>query len=301
MGVRVEDFYWNRNQYQLDCSGYSHRISTRMNHLQHKFTAFALITSLVLAPISGVAMAHGEMGDHVDNPAAHMSDYEQEITDMVNTSQTIVAEYEQGEAAADDMDALVGTWETLEFHEAVETHAMKLYPPIWVALGNLRQALDKDSASAEVHQAQQQLAAALHEGLGALKFIVAENEKQADEATANHADESAAPDDRPTVTIIQDNLRQALDQYRDGEAEAARKLIYDTYMQRFEGIEGDLIEQDADLVTGLEADFNATLPELMKKGAPADKVEAQVEAMNADLDRAQTLLDKAEQQQGEVF
>jgi len=270
-----------------------------MMQRQQKTGALALILTLSLVPIGSVALAHGEVGDHADNPAAHMDTYEQEIADLVDTADSIATDYAADETVADRVDALVAEWEQVEFHEAIETRAMALYPPIWVALGNLRETVDQDSADAHVRESQQQLAAALHEGLGALKLVATQDTDgtEAQDAT----EQSAAADDRPTVAIIQDNLQQALDQYRDGEVEAAKKQVYDTYMQRFEGIEGDLIEQDAGLVTGLEADFNATLPQLMENGASADKVGTQVDAMNKKLDSAQTLLDKAEHEQSEVF
>jgi len=270
-----------------------------MMQRQQKTSALALILALSVVPIGSVALAHGEVGDHADNPAEHMATYEQEIADLVGAADSIAADYAEDETVADRVDALVAEWEQVDFHEAVETNAMALYPPIWVALGNLRSAVDQDAADAEVHQSQQQLAAALHEGLGALKLAAAQGDAAAD--TADTTGQSAAADDRPTIAIIQDNLQQARDQYRDGEVKAAQKLVYDTYMQRFEGIEGDLIEQDADLVTGLEADFNATLPQLMENDASVDEVRTQVEAMNKKLDTAQKLLDKAEQEQSEVF
>ena len=72
-------------------------------------------------------------------------------------------------------------------------------------------------------------------------------------------------------------------------------------MQRFEGIEGTLIESDADLVTDLEKDFNATLPLLIERSASADKLAAAVKSMNAKLDRAQKILDEAAANKPSVF
>ena len=62
-----------------------------------------------------------------------------------------------------------------------------------------------------------------------------------------------------------------------------------------------LIESDADLVTELEKDFNATLPLLIEKSAAPEKFEAAVEAMNAKLDRAQQILEQAAENKPSVF
>jgi len=221
--------------------------------------------------------------------------YEQEVAGMLDTTDTIVADYAEGDDVTQRVDDLVDTWENVDFHEALETNAILLYPPIWIALGGLREAVDVPDAVPDARQWQARLNAALYEALGALKLVASRPEAAAAPTSA------ASDDDRPTITVIQDNLNQVGTRYRNGGTEAARTLIHQTYMQRFEGVEGDLIEQDADLVTDLEMDFNATLPLLIEKKAPADKVDAQIESMNSKLDRAQTLMDKIDEDRGSVF
>jgi len=252
---------------------------------------------VLLIVLSAVSFGQGAFAAAAADPKPlEIDDYEQEVSAMIATSDQIIADYGDGDQVATRVDALVDTWENVDFHEAVETHAMTLYPPIWIALGGLRETVDKPGAIDDSRKWQARLQAALHEGLGALKLVAAMPAQT--EAAQTLA---AEQDDRPTITIIQDNLDQVLVHYRDGDIAQARTLIHQTYMQRFEGVEGDLIEQDADLVTDLEKDFNATLPLLLEKKASADKVGAQIERMNTKLDRAQALMNQADSDRGSVF
>ena len=78
-------------------------------------------------------------------------------------------------------------------------------------------------------------------------------------------------------------------------------MLHDTYLQRFEGIEGALIELDAELVEDLEKDFNVTLPQAISKDTSVDNVRAVVETMQVKLDKARSLLVKAEESRKSVF
>ena len=77
--------------------------------------------------------------------------------------------------------------------------------------------------------------------------------------------------------------------------------MHDTYLQRFEGVEGDLIAQDAALVEDLEKDFNVTLPQAISKDKGVDSVRKVVETMQTKLDRARVLLVEAEKSRKDVF
>ena len=89
--------------------------------------------------------------------------------------------------------------------------------------------------------------------------------------------------------------------YAEQLHEVATTLVHDTYLQRFEGVEGDLIAQDAALVEDLEKDFNVTLPQAISKDLGVDAVRKAVEAMQVKLDRARELLVKAEKSRKDVF
>jgi len=67
------------------------------------------------------------------------------------------------------------------------------------------------------------------------------------------------------------------------------------------GIEGALIEQDAELVEDLEKDFNVALPKLIENGAPVSEVGDYVKAMKEKLNRAQKPLEEGEKNKKDVF
>ena len=72
-------------------------------------------------------------------------------------------------------------------------------------------------------------------------------------------------------------------------------------MHLFEGVEGTLIEQDANLVEVLEKDFNVTLPQAISGNKTVNQVREVVVDMQTKLTRAQTLIEKAEKSRKDVF
>jgi len=265
----------------------------RMRELK---SAAVVAVALVLLPLSGTALAHGAGSEQAAEFEQHLDEYAGEINDMLANVSAIVAAYEPGNSNDEQLNALIEQWESVHFHEALETNAMPLYPPIWAALGTFSSAL-KEGASEQVVRARaDDIAAALWQGYGGLKLLAA---RQDQNRTPRQPPAAASGD--AVIETINSNLDQVLTLYKKGESDAAQKLIYDTYMNYFEGIEGDLIEQDAALVTGLEADFNATLPLLLKNDAPAEEVAAQIDAMQADLGTARELLAAAAEQESSVF
>lgn len=274
-----------------------------MNH-QHRTRIGITIAMIILSFMAfpGAALAHGEAGEHVAEFEQHMDQYAADIQNMIAAVDRIVAGYEPGQSAAEALDALIERWESVSFHEAVETRAMPLYPPVWAALGAFSTAIKEGAPADTVSARADDITAALWQGYGALKLLAVRaasedaHAHQAEQAQAHNAADGAA-----VIDTITTNLDQVLALYRQDKAEQAQKLIFNTYMNHFEGIEGDLIEQDADLVAALELDFNATLPQLIKNGAPANEVEAQINAMLDKLEQARTLLQQAEKEETSVF
>lgn len=272
-----------------------------MKCIQQILGAAAVTAALSILPISGAALA--DEGGATAQPAefaAHMDEFAGEIRRMIASVDAMVADYKPGTKYEKQIMALTEQWESLEFHETLEdSNAKMLYPPIWAALGEFFEEISAGKPVEAVRAKGDAIGAALWQGYGALQYLVANTEAGADggqDAAATQPQGSAE-----VLGVIDDNLDQVLVLYQDGKSEQAQKLIYDTYMDYFEGIEGELIEQDAKLVSGLEADFNATLPNLIKKKAGADKVAAQIDAMKKDLDRAKDLLKAAEKSASKVF
>lgn len=263
-------------------------------------SAAAAVLAVSVLSLPGAALAHGEAGEHVNELQEHMSEYAGDINAMIGSVNDIVSNYEAGDDYADEAKELIEQWESVEFHEAVESRAMPLYPPIWAAIGAFSTALKEGAPAATVQAKGDAIAAALWQGYGALKLLATRDKSGHGQG---HADKhkKGRLSNEAVLDTIDDNLDRVLVLYKEGNSEKAQELIFDTYMNYFEGIEGDLIEQDADLVSGLEADFNATLPQLVKSGAPASEVDAQIDAMQDQLDKAEDLLEQAEQAESSVF
>lgn len=269
-----------------------------MNRSRNLAAAGVTLLALSFLGMSGPVAAHGEIGEHVQHLQTHMGEYADNINGLIASVDSIVAQYEPGESYTNDLDALIQQWESVEFHEAVESRAAPLYPPIWSALGSLSSAVKESAAAATVEAKGDAIAAALWQGYGALKLLAARDDSGHGH---EHGHEQANASGSAVIDTINDNLDQVLVLYKKDKNKAAQELIFNTYMNYFEGIEGDLIEQDAELVSELELDFNATLPQLIKNGAPAGEVADQIEDMQADLNDARQLLATAAQNESSVF
>jgi hypothetical protein len=252
-----------------------------------------LFACSLLAP--GLAAAHGEPGEHVEEFAEHLDDYEQEITQLSSMIDQI-AENHAPDTDAASIDAFIEAWEDVGIHLVIETKATPLYPPIWQGIVGLREAVSGDADTSEVRQAATRLQAALWEGLGGVRLAAANPELAA--AGGGHHGEQSAHD---IIHGIEHDLEHAVEDYAGGEVAEAKEVIMETYLNRFEGIEGDLIEHDPKLVTKLEEDFNAGLPMLMDEGAPVAKVQAKLKEMMEALEQAESMLMQADADKSKVF
>ena len=104
-------------------------------------------------------------------------------------------------------------------------------------------------------------------------------------------EESATPTEAVAeIDEIKTMLATALDQVRDGDAEAAEETVGDAYLEHFEHVEHPLGEEDHKLMEELEEAISTDLRNDIKDGKSADEIEAAVAAINTDLDRAVVVL-----------
>jgi hypothetical protein len=96
-----------------------------------------------------------------------------------------------------------------------------------------------------------------------------------------------------TIDEIKHRLDRVVAKYAERLPESAVSIVHDTYQHLFEGIEGALIAQGADLVEDLEKDFNLTLPKALASKSSVDDVRNVVEGMQGKLDSARILLAQA--------
>ncbi len=254
-----------------------------------------LATPLLALALAGAAHAHGEYGEHVEHFEDHLDTYAADVEAMAATIDDVAA----GDKT---MDALVEQWEAVKIHGAVEV-ATPLYPPIWAGISQLRNALDNDADDAVVEARADQLKAALNQGLGALKWAATSGgQVSEDHHDDEHGhDESHGATGPAAVDTIVDELEQAVALYENNKLKQAQALIQKAYLQRFEYLEGDLIERDAKLVAALEEDFNGHLPTLMNNGAGMAAVNARLDTMRGRLNRARQMLADSDDDKPDVF
>ncbi len=245
----------------------------------------------------GSALADGVVGEHVNDLQAHLDEYTTEVNWLIEQVDGIVDAYEAGGLSAARPEAVNDHWEAVDFHSAIETNYVPLYAGIWQGLYGVRQAIEKEQPVDAVRAEQVKLEQTLWQALGAVKVAAQFQQRGLVPAVAHT--EAATP--METIDIIKRELERVVAKYAEQLPDEANTIVQETYLNRFEGIEGMLIEQDADLVVDLELDFNVTLPKSMQDGASVDEVSGVVEAMHVKLDRARGLLEEAEANRADVF
>lgn len=259
--------------------------------------------ALVLAATSPLTAtqvsANGDIGEHVNNLQGHIKQYTQEVTWFITDLDDIVNRYETKGIKAAHSDKLIENWEAVDFHSAIETQYVPVYASIWQGIFGVKQAIDGKQPIAEVHKQQALLEQALWQALGAVK-LAAQYQQQGLLAKVKTT-ETATLTQPQTIDEIKMRLDRVVAKYAERLPESATTIVHDTYLHLFEGVEGTLIGQDADLVEDLEKDFNVTLPIALKSDKSVDAVRTIVQDMQVKLDSAKALLVKAEKNQKDVF
>lgn len=260
--------------------------------------ALALALGISAGSVSLPVMANGEITAQVNNLDEHISTYEEEVRWLINKYSDVVNQYQQGSKDV-RTQALVDHWEEVNFHEAIETQYVPVYALIWQGIYGVKNAIDKDAGTDVVMAEQQKLHASLWQALGAVKLAAHYQQKGLlDKVRTTEKEPTTAPE---VIDDIDKRLNKVVAKYAEQLTEVAMSLVHDTYLQRFEGIEGALIEQDAELVEDLEKDFNVTLPQALKNKGSVDDVRAVVKDMQRKLARAKSLLEEAEKNRKDVF
>ncbi len=123
----------------------------------------------------------------------------------------------------------------------------------------------------------------------ALLLLVAAGCGGSDDSSSN--EDGATPTEAVAeIEQIKTMLDDAVAQVRDGDAEAAEETVGDAYLEHFEHVEDPLGERDHDLMEELEEAISTDLRNEIKAGKSADEIEASVEKIDADLDRAVEVL-----------
>ncbi|WGL17768.1 hypothetical protein PVT68_05600 [Microbulbifer bruguierae] len=264
-----------------------------------KYRALSLAIGLCALFTAGQVSANGAIGDHVNDLKAHIGSYSEEVSWLVAKYGEVVDTYEKNGVKGTDTNVMVEHWEEVDFHSAIETNYVPVYANIWQGIFGVKQAIEAGAPISKVRAEQVKLNQALWQGLGAVKLAAQFQEKG---LLAKVQTTEAEPTTMPeTLDDIKHRLDRVVAKYAEKLPEAATNIVHDTYLHRFEGVEGALIEQDAALVEDLEKDFNVTLPQALDGKTSVDDVRKVVEAMQAKLDKAKTLLMDAEKKRKDVF
>lgn len=268
-----------------------------MNRFVNGLVAVSFLAVFAANP----AYSNGEVGEHVKDLSAHIEEYTGEVRWYLQEADTIVDAYaekanaENGASAAEP-GKLVENWEAVKFHAAIETTYVPVYASIWQGIFGIHDAIEKGKPVAQAREQQAALEEAMWQALGAVKLAAKIQAEQPVAATT-----TGPMDPVSTLREIKDNLDRVVAKYAERDLDTALNLVYNTYADRFEGVEGPLIEHDAALVEELEKDFNVVLPKQLQGSASVKEVEETVASMKAKIERAQSLLSEAENNRRSVF
>jgi len=263
-----------------------------------KMSALVLASAVTFSMLSSQALANGAIGDHVNNLHAHIGEYTEEVHWLESKFGSVVDAYEAKDKSL-KTDALIEYWEEVDFHSAIETQYVPIYASIWQGIYGVKVAIDEGKPVADVRVEQEKLNHALWQALGAVKLASQYQKKGlVNKVQTTEKEPTTGPE---VIDDIKTRLDRVVAKYAEQLHEVATTLVHDTYLQRFEGVEGDLIAKNAALVEDLEKDFNVTLPQAITKDTGVDSVRKVVESMQAKLDRARALLVEVEQSRKDVF
>ncbi len=263
---------------------------------------FAIFAVSLLIASPQLTRAHGEIGDDIKDLQSHLGEYEENLAVVMSNYAGVVDKYVAGESP--DTEQLLKFWEDAEMHYAIELNYIPIYAKIWQNIFAIKEGIDSKAPAAQVQGSQQALEQILWQALGAVKMaakVQAEKAKAAGDTatTEKKEDESLSPVE--TIAVIQDKLDRVMAKCAERDFEAATEMVHDTYLNLFEGVEGQLIEQDAKLVEDLEKDFNVTLLKVIEKEAPLAEIKGVTEDMKGKLNQASSLLAEAEKKKKDVF
>ncbi len=243
--------------------------------------------------------ADGEFGEHVKHLSDNLERYSAEVTWLIEEVDGIVDRYEQGGAKAAGAGVLLDHWEAVDFHSAIETSYLPVYAAIWQGLYGVKDSIDRTAPIASVRNEQAQLKQALWQALGAVKL--ASQYQDLGLLDRVQLREEAPTHSVASLSEIKIRLNRVVAKYAEQLHGEAVNIVHDTYLNVFEGLEGELIAQDAELVEDLEKDFNVTLPKAIEDQFSIEEVRQVVASMHGKLDLARSLLEQAQQEKTDVF
>ncbi|MFT4671335.1 MAG: hypothetical protein ACI945_000671 [Pseudohongiellaceae bacterium] len=266
-----------------------------------KAALYQTLGSIILLAVLVIQPAHagGEVGDHVNHLSDNLENYAEEVVWLIDKIDDIVERYEKDGASAAHPEEVVDHWEAVNFHAAIESNFVPAYASIWQGLYGLKGSIEKDSSLDIVRQEQENLEQALWQSLGAVRLAAQFQDRGLLENVALR--QGAPSNSFEVLEEIAMHLDRVVAKYAEQLNEEAVTIVHDTYLNLFEGVEGELITQDADLVEALEKDFNVTLPLAIQNNTGVDSVRGVVVDMQDKIGMAISLLQQANKTKKSVF
>lgn len=268
-----------------------------INWIKHR-PLISLMTAAALfaAP---VAFANGPIGEHVNHLSDNLDTYSEEVNWISSKVDAMISRYQEGGVEAANPEELVEYWEEVKFHSAIETNYVPVYASIWQGLFGVKGAIEEKAPIEEVRKQQRFLEQSLWQALGAVKLAAQYQEKGLTEQVATT--ESNPTNSLEALNAIQSRLDRVVAKYAEKLPKEAVSIVHDTYLNLFEGVEGELISLDANLVEDLEKDFNVILPQAIQNDKGIDAVRDVVNTMQGKIDTAYALLEQSAQERKDVF
>jgi len=92
------------------------------------------------------------------------------------------------------------------------------------------------------------------------------------------------------IDHIKELLDRSVEEYSEGNAPEAKALAVEAYLDNYEFIEGDIAQDDRDLMEKIEIDMRVALVQMIDQGRPVTDIETHVDQIKADLETARAVV-----------
>jgi hypothetical protein len=92
------------------------------------------------------------------------------------------------------------------------------------------------------------------------------------------------------IERIKELLDQSLQEYEEGEFQKARSLAVEAYIDNYEHIEGDIEQDNPQLMEKIELELRVQLTKMIDERRPAAEIESHIEMVKTDLETARTVV-----------
>jgi hypothetical protein len=92
------------------------------------------------------------------------------------------------------------------------------------------------------------------------------------------------------IDRIKELLDQSVAEYKEGNAQQAKALAVEAYLDNYEFIESDIAQDDRELMEKIEVDMREELVDMIEAGRPAAEIESHVDTIKTDLETARAVV-----------